>query len=270
MAIICRQHKLLFIMVPGTGCSVVGRALQEHLGGEFLPREPHRVNGRVVVPRKHNRLSELLEHGLLTPRERGEYLIFATVRNPFDRWVTYYQRYAGDWLNYYEGVAARQVERDREAHDLSDREVQRRKRHHKYRFEQLRKRQRIMRWAGFNLWMKTTLLRWAWQAERGRRGQISERAFPMLDGVDIAICQEKLNEGLNDVLARAGIDITIDLPRKNETEGKKPYTEYYSWSTRQLATWLLGDDMKQFGYRFGEARGPRVISLSDRYSSSDV
>ena len=37
MAIICRDHRLLFVMVPGTGCSVVGKALQEELDGTFFP-----------------------------------------------------------------------------------------------------------------------------------------------------------------------------------------------------------------------------------------
>lgn len=263
MAIICRQHKLLFIMVPGTGCSVVGRALQEHLGGEFIPEEPHRVNGRVVVPRKHNRLSGLLEHDLLTQRERSEYLVFATVRNPFDRWVTYYQRYAGDWLDYYEGVAVRQIERDKDERGLSDEEVQKRRNRHVHRFEQLRKRQRMMRWMGFNAWMKGTLLRWAWQDEKDSRWSITEHAFPMLDGVDMVIRQETLNEGLNEVVSKAGVNTTIDLPRKNETEGKKPYTEYYSWSTQRLAQWLLGSEMDRFGYRFGAMHGPSVIALND-------
>jgi hypothetical protein len=54
MAIICSEHKLLFIMVPGTECSVVGKVLQQQLERAFLLEQPVRDNGRVAVQRKHN------------------------------------------------------------------------------------------------------------------------------------------------------------------------------------------------------------------------
>lgn len=265
MAIICRDHKLLFIMVPGTGCSVVGKALQEELGGTFLPERPLRRDGHTVVTRKHNVLPELVEHGLLTEEERKEYLVFASIRNPFDRWVTYYQRYEGDWVDYYEGVSRRRIERDRKNLDLSDEEVQRRREQHERRFRKLRRRQKIIRWLGFEAWMTGTLLRWAWDGNKGERGEISEYAFPMLDGVDVAIRQERLNEGLDHVLRSAGVEYHIELPRKNTTPGKKPYTQYYSWLTRSLAEALLGDEMDLLGYEFGGAVDDRsVIWLSEQ------
>lgn len=252
MAIICRKHKLLFIMVPGTGCSVVGKALQEQLGGTFLPEQPLRRNGHTVVSRKHNTVPELTEHGLLSEEERRDYLIFASVRNPFDRWVTYYQRYEGDWLDYYEGVSRRQIERDRETLDLSDEEVERRRKQHERRFRKLRRRQQIIGALGFNVWMTGTLIRWALDSEKGTRGDISRYAFPMLDGVDLAIRQERLNDGLNRVLEIAEVDCRINLPKKNETSGKKTYTEYYSWTTRKIGEILLGQQMDKFGYEFNE------------------
>ena len=92
-----------------------------------------------------------------------------------------------------------------------------------------------MRWFGFNTWMKYTLLRWRWNEGRS----LGEYAFPMLSGVDVAIRQEQLNEGLNRVLKIADVGAQVTLPEKNKTSGKKPYTEYYSWSTRMLAERML-------------------------------
>lgn len=265
MAIVCRDHKLLFVMVPGTGCSVVGKALQEKLDGRFLPEQPLRRNRHTVLARKHNTVPELAEHDLLREETRDEYLVFASVRNPFDRWVTYYQRYAGDWLEEYEGVARRRIERERKTFDLREEEVCRRRQQLRDRLRRLRWRRRIIRLLRFDGWMITTLIRWAWD-ERGGRGNIARYGFPMLDGVDVAIRQERLNEGLNRILEHRGIDVRIDLPRKNTTGGKTSYTEYYSGPTRQLAEALLGEEMDTFGYTFdGVADDQPVVWLSDPY-----
>jgi hypothetical protein len=265
MAIICREHKLLFIMVPGTGCSVVGKVLQEAFGGTFLPERAVRKNGRVVVQRKHNRLPEILEHGLMTEEERDEYLVFATVRNPFDRWVTYYQRYAGEWVDKYEGFAERQIERDRKRFDLSKSEYRRRKKQVTWKMKKNRRRQRVIRGLGFNVWMTGTLLRWWWDAQESRRGSIGEYAFPMLEGVDAVMYQERLEEGLNEVLQRAGVSRSVRLPRKNKTSGKKPYDAYWAGPTQWLAATLLGDMMATFGYSYdGLESNKAVVQLSDR------
>ena len=204
-------------MVSGTGSSVVAKALRDKLGGTFLPEQPVRKGGRVVVQRKHNRISEVLEHGLMTPAERKEYLVFATVRNPLDRWVTYYQRYVGDWLEYHEGVVRRGIERDRERFGLDDREVERRHRQLNGRFKQLRRRRRILQAVGFNMWMKGTLLRWYWQGrKRSPSSPLRLFAFPMLDGVDVVMRQERLEEGLNQILERAEVSGYIHIPRENQ------------------------------------------------------
>src|SRR5690554_2687991 len=108
MAIICEDLKLLFIMPPATGCSVLGGVLQKQFGGRYLPEQDIRSNGR-HLSRKHNSLPQLFEHQVLTVEERDQLLVFATIRNPFDRWVTYYQRLVGEWTEEYDGFAWRQI-----------------------------------------------------------------------------------------------------------------------------------------------------------------
>lgn len=263
MAIICREHKLLFIMVPGTGCSTVGKALQNKLGGTFLPERSFSRNGH-RVNRKHNTVSELIKHGLITEEEHEEYLVFASIRNPFDRWVTYYQRYEGDWLDYYKKFSRRQVDREKRSFNLSDEEVKQRLEQREARLQKLRRRQRIIRALGFNVWMAGTLLRWALGSDKGGRGDISRYAFPMLNGVDIAIRQERLSEGLNRVLEIAGVDRRVDLPKRNTTSGKKSHTEYYTWTTRRIGEFLLGDEMNTLGYEFeGPTDENSLVHLRD-------
>lgn len=252
MAVICREHKLLFIMVPGTGCSVVGRALRQKFGGKWLPERDVREDGKAVVQHKHNTLPEILQYGLLTEEERAEYLVFAAVRNPFDRWVTYYQRYAGEWVDDYHGFLERQIERERKEFDLSRTAYKRRLAHRDYQMRKHARRRRIIRMIGFNNWMKVTLLRWYLEGKNDARetGRLRPYAFPMLQGVDVVIRQEQLEEGLNEVLRIVGVEKQISLPKKNVTPGKKPYTEYYTASTRFLAEYLLGDVASSLGYEF--------------------
>lgn len=250
MAILCPEHDLLYIRVPATGSSVVTRVLKEELGGISVTERALRKEGEITVPRTHVTVPELLEEGVLSQDEVNSCLVVANVRNPFDRWATYYQRRAGeDWLDYSFGVRRRQIERDRERLDLSSEEYERRQRNLEERRREQKRRGQLMRWVGFNNWMTYTLLRW-WWTEGGANRKLREYAFPMLDGVDVAIRQEQLNEGLNRVLEIAGAGTRVELPEKNTTSGKKPYTEYYSWPTRSLAETLLGNEMEVLGYRF--------------------
>ena len=86
MAVICRDLKLLFIMTPRTACSAVGLMLREELGGEWFPPAPMRdAKGAIDVRQKHATLDELLDADLLTDEDRDRMLVFAGVRNPFER-----------------------------------------------------------------------------------------------------------------------------------------------------------------------------------------
>ena len=92
MAIFCPDLNLLFIMVPGTGCSVVGNVLARDFGGQFLPAQDIMENGKVIHQRKHNTVQQIISDGLLEPQRIKQLLVVATVRNPFDHFVTYFQR----------------------------------------------------------------------------------------------------------------------------------------------------------------------------------
>jgi hypothetical protein len=98
MAIICRDYKLLFIQVPATGCSSVSKVLIEQFGGEKLPQQDLMLAGKYkLVGEKHNSLSQLLGFNLISRQALKSYIVFGTVRNPFDRFATAYQRYISSW-----------------------------------------------------------------------------------------------------------------------------------------------------------------------------
>ena len=265
MAIICRDHRLLFIMVPGTGCSVVGNLLIERFGGEWLPEETIRRNGHVVVQRKHNSLDDILNHGLLSRNEVKDYLVCATIRNPFDRWVTYYQRYVGEWIDSYHGYVTRRLSRLESKVDFDRSRLEIEKKAHELEMERHRKRRQIIRAMGFNPWMTGTLMRWYWAGRKaGYDEPLLPYAFPMLTGVDVAMRQEQLEESLNHVLRMVGIQSRVQLPRKNITEGKKHYTEYWSAPTRYLGEKMLGTLPQRFGYRFeGVSSTQPVVELNE-------
>lgn len=269
MAILCREHDLLYIRVPATGSSVVAVALQNQLGGERVPPQPVRRNGQTVVPEKHCTVPELVDHGVLSQEEIDACLVFANVRNPFDRWTTYYQRrVSGEWIEYSTDVLRRQLGRDRESHDLSDSAYEKRRDDIEQWERQQKRKGRLMRWVGFNNWMKYTLLRWGWNERREGSRDLGEYAFPMLSGVDVAIRQERLNEGLNRVLRAANVGRCLELPENNTTSGKKPYTEYYSWTTRALAEQMFSPQMKRIGYDFeGPVDDKGVIFLEEELES---
>ncbi|MBI2378485.1 MAG: sulfotransferase family 2 domain-containing protein [Deltaproteobacteria bacterium] len=251
MAILVREYGLLFIMVPGTGCSVVGGQLRRELGGEWLPTEAER--GKRKIDRKHNTIPQLLEHGFLRPEDLDRYVVFATVRNPFDHLVTYYQRLAGTWSSdVLIPFMKKDLERGRE--ELTESEYEDRVRGIEARKARLSRRARLIGRVGFERWLMATSLRRRLSSLRtakdSRRSGVTEHLFPMIEGVHVVMRQERLEEGLNEILRVAGVGRELTIEKRNVTPGKRPYSEYYSRTTRLMFEALFKDELREFGYGF--------------------
>ena len=66
MALLARDLGLLFIMAPHTGCTATGRVLRKDLKARWLPnKKVDGPDGKLLVPRKHTTLPQLVESGVL-------------------------------------------------------------------------------------------------------------------------------------------------------------------------------------------------------------
>lgn len=254
MAIVCKDHSILYIQVPGTGCSVVSRVLHKEYGGKDLGR-------------KHNDVQELLDRGLLTPSELRDYTVIANIRNPFDRWVTYYQRLRGDWIEEYLSFRQRDLEREAETQRMTDEEYSDKWRWLKQHASVQRRRAWTIRRVGFNTWLLVTIIRWRFRDRNRGPDQFGflhlGQMFPMLSNVDFAIRQEALDEGFQSAMKLVGIQDPAPIPQKNQTSGKKPYADYYNWLTKRLLSTVYKDELTHLGYQFDGARSgePALVDL---------
>lgn len=250
MAMICRDHGLLFVMVPGTACSMLGDVLEARFGGEWMPGSHVFRDGRMVVDRKHSGLADLVRHGVLSRADLDGLLKFGTVRNPFDRFVTAYERARGSWFE------DRMKDSDSYLHDGPPAHVEAMLRDTERRIERARSmgfEEWLLR--GVDLYPTCSPLALARRLRR-RIGGPSRRSriFPLIDGLDVIMRYETLEQDFNAVLRRAGIDEHVSLKRAagstDLTAGKRPYREYYSPALRATIERSFDKELAAFGYSF--------------------
>jgi len=227
MAVICREHGLLFIMTPRTACTAIGELLCKHYGGEFLPpQDILNGDGRISVQKKHSTLAELIRNHLLTAEEAGSLLKVATVRNPFDTLVSLYfkQRYKyrpllddpNSWVNRYPTYA---------------------------------KNMRYAQTHSFDAWV---LRKCAIQAAKRLRGDPPSMFYNYTEGIDVAMRYETIGDDLRDVFSRAGMPTDVTIPSVNRTEERPAhgYNSFYSrWSMLAVSI-AFSDDLRRYGYVF--------------------
>jgi hypothetical protein len=228
LAIICRDHRLLFIMAPRTGCTAIGELLIAELGGQYVP--PQNVTdgkGRVVVRQKHSTLGELMSNGLITSEDRAQLFAFSAVRNPFDSLVSLY---------------VKQSTVDQPLLDDPASWVNRSSR----------------RRASFNVARDHTFDEWI--ADRFRpslRARIKRLPFGggvrdhWTEGVDFVMRFESLQQDLNEALRRAGVERELSIPAVNVTPGRdRDYRAYYTDRSRRIVERHFHRQLDQFGYAF--------------------
>jgi hypothetical protein len=226
MAIICRDHRLLFIMTPRTGCTAIGELLAEKLGGEYLPEaDVVDERGMIAVPQKHTTLRQLLEHGILSEDERRRVLVFTCVRNPFDSLVSLYVKKA---ITYQSLLGDPSAFIHRVPGYVED-----------------------MAWCrshSFDEWVErhyapSILDRMLRRKRRSMFGKFT-------DGVDVVMQFERLQADFDSVLAQVGL-APMTIPTINPTpERDADYRRYYSSRSRRIVEYLSREDNNRYGYRF--------------------
>ena len=260
MATICYNHKLLFIMVPGTGCSSVGKVLREKFGGDYIPKEDIYENNSRILGKKHNKISDLVKFNLMNRLELAIYLKFGTVRNPFDSFATEYQRTISDqWIDkQIRGQGKMLAPNSKKQGLLFLQKLETR----------LKRRKEQVQNIGFEAWLE------------GRIGLHSRKSYllkslksffiyypnyvplinsipsiysPLLHGVDKVIRFEYLETDFNLLLKEAGIikrNEWVSIPKTNPTPNKKAYQEYYTKRSRALVEKHFARELATFDYKF--------------------
>jgi hypothetical protein len=228
VAVIARDHGLLFIMVPHTGSSAVGRALIEQCGATWLPETPERdANGEIILPRKHNTVPQLISHGVITREERARLVTAGTTRNPFDWLVSQYLRLLPIRAGDRSGLVTMH------GHSQGD-----------PRYEGSSE--------DFEAWVEGRYRR----RRRGVLGQIlppvSRKHIDWLQDVDVLLRFERLQETFDALLRRVGITDPVIIPVVNETVSRheRDYHHWYTPRAREMAETAFAGYLERHEYRF--------------------
>ena len=202
-------------------------ALQEQLGGEFLPpSDVIDACGNVLLVHKHNTLDQLFDAGLLTQAQAQRLFKFAGVRNPFDSLASLYVKKKHE---YQKNMADPNSWVHRKPGYVED--------------------MRFCRNHSFDEWIArhyraSTLKR---LLGRGRRSMY--RRFTA--GMDFVIRFEQLHSDFSEALRRAGVTRHLELPTFNVTGHRvHDYRSYYSAASRRAVEHTFRIDLRRYGYQF--------------------
>lgn len=225
MAVLSRRVGYLYLAAPRTGCTAVGDILcKERFGHWFPEHDVTDEDDKVVVPRKHTTVTELVDHGLLSKQGLENLFVFTAVRNPFDSllslWVkkrTTYQPLLDDPDSF--------VHWDPNfAEDME-----------------------FVRDHTFSEWIERQYARFE---NGGRRRQLYS---PFLRRVDHVMRYERLQSDLDAVLTHLGSE-PIEIPLLNPTEGRdSDYRTHYTPRARQIIETVFAADLEQFRYSYDDA-----------------
>ncbi len=227
MALIVPDLGLLFIMAPHTGCTAIGEVLRERFDARFVPADDILgPDGLVRIPRKHTRLAQLLEAGLITREERAQLVVAAGVRNPFDEQVSHYKHRDRAYI-------ARRDDPEARRRLVGDRPPGPRERAA----------------VDFETWLRRRYVARPWHAIQGRR---PHRPPDWAAGADLVIRHERLQADMDDLLRRLGVTEPVEIPVVNPTaiRNRQPYQSFYTPRARRIVETVFADRLERHGYRF--------------------
>ncbi len=241
MAIICREHGLLFLMAPRTGCTAIGSVLMDELGGEWLPGDDVvDENGLFVVQKKHCTLQQLLEHNILSEGERAQLVTFTAVRNPFDSLVSLYFKMHQGYQNELNDPESWVYKVPGYAEGL---EVTR-----NLTFEQWINRS----YPDLPFYLASKPLNDVRNFVKRLMGKQSHIEDSFVQGVDHVMRFERLQDDFAKVLEAAGVRNPPIIPKINVTKARsdKDYRSFYTPRTRRKVEVYKEGVLKEFGYAF--------------------
>ena len=230
MAILCDELKLLFIQTPHTGCTAIGNVLRARFAGVRVPEQHVRDGkGRLVAPRKHATLQQLMDAGLVTPEHRRSLVVAAGVRNPFDMLATEFVRTTGT-----EDPRRRKKGTDEPPPQQGARRGPPPKE--------------------FEPWLE-------WRFSAGWRDRLRGRRHvepaDFAAGADHVIRFERLQADFDELMTRLGVAERVEIPVVNTTVGRhgRHYASFYTPGARGIVEAVYGGWIERFGYRFEDQPG---------------
>jgi hypothetical protein len=231
MAVLSRSYGYLFIQAPRTGCTAIAEGvLYPHLGGVDIPAaDIYDQQGRLVLMRKHCKLSELLRHRVVTEEDVRRLFKFSAVRNPFDSLVSLYVKMRQEYAEQLDDETS-WVGRD----------------------PSFRAGIRFAMEHGFPEWVEFRLGQTRSSGlVRSARRKIMGSTGSHADGMDFVMRFERLQDDFNEALQRLGVKTAIEIPKINVTAGRdRDYRAYYTPRARRLVERAFRDRLNRFGYRF--------------------
>lgn len=227
MAIICRDHRLLFIQAPRTGCTAIEALLKERFGGEALPAE-HILDadGFIRVQRKHCTVRQLAREGLVPPDYAARFTTFTAVRNPFDSLVSLYVKKRTKYQPLLQDPDAWVYKVRGYVEDME-----------------------FCRTHSFEEWIAR---RYSVGRIRRLLGQGRMSLYGRYThGVPNVMRFERLQRDFEAVMRRAGISGDVHIPSINATVQRgQAYQGYYTPEARRIVEYTFAPDLRQYGYSF--------------------
>jgi hypothetical protein len=215
VAVICREHNILFLANPLTASSCVAHILVDSGLGTRLPSEQQR-KALGLKKAHHADVPFLIQERLLKKNEIEGMFKFTGVRNPFDRVASEYQKLCNVVAT---GEVPPWMARNR---------------------DKLARLAFIRLGKGFDSFVVEFL-------SKGRNWSPNTR---WVDQVDRYYRFENLDADVHSILLAAGVREPPRLPPFNVTPGKTHYRSYYSDSSREIVERVFTPDLQRFGYEF--------------------
>ncbi len=227
MAILCRDHRLLFIQAPRTACTAIEVLLVKRFGGEPLPAtDILDARGFARVQSKHCTITQLRGEGLIPADYASRYTTVTAVRNPFDSLVSLYVK-----------------KRDKYQKDVADPASW----VHKVRgyVEDIE----FCRTHSFSEWAarRYAVSRFDRLLGKGRRSLYGRYTA----GVEKVMRFERLQQDFEAVMRSLGAQDDVTIPSVNRTSQRSSsYQEYYTPETRKLVDYVFRRELELYGYSF--------------------
>ncbi|NHK28066.1 sulfotransferase family 2 domain-containing protein [Parvularcula flava] len=223
MAVWIKKYKLLYALTPRTASTATATALRKNLGGKQVPNEDIRNDaGKVIVARKHSKLSEIMKHELIDPADFNNAVRVTTVRNPFDSVYSLWYKKKYTYVPLLDDPSSFIHKDQNSVNDML-----------------------FVKENGFEEWFKK-------HYDTDETGKTSQGIYKRWTHQANHIMKfENLAEDFSELLDKLGVEKKFEIGILNPTEGRKrDYRTAYTDEMRQIGEKAFAAELKKYNYEF--------------------